>query len=202
MITDLASLISGLLTGDGAPAQIPINDASCFVVIVFGDDKAPHHLGANENIAISDTAAVGRFSGRELLERLEAILGREGRSGAPSVERLGYTFAGFRLDVTVRQLHTPAGEVLTLTESEVLILRALLDRPHNVVSREELMLLLHGDGCESSGRSVDIHISRLRRKLQEHHCRIEIKTRRGVGYLLDSDVVVEQPGRSGGRSAA
>ena len=73
----------------------------------------------------------------------------------------------------------------------LVLLTALLNKAQEVVSREELTLLLKGDEPDISGRSVDLHISRLRRKIQDQAEGEIIRTCRGVGYMLDARVVNE-----------
>ena len=58
-------------------------------------------------------------------------------------------------------------------------------------SREDLIALLRSDEAEEMGRAVDLHISRLRRKIQDQTDRELIRTYRGMGYMLDAKVTVE-----------
>jgi two-component system OmpR family response regulator len=123
---------------------------------------------------------------RELLARVRALLRRR-PPGASNRKRTTYSFAGFQLDLAAHKMQAPNGVTLLLTRSELALLAALLNKAQHVVSREELVLLLKGDEPDISGRSVDLHISRLRRKIQDQAGEI-IRTCRGVGYMLDARV--------------
>jgi two-component system OmpR family response regulator len=124
---------------------------------------------------------------RELLARVRALLRRR-RPGASNHKRTTYAFAGFQLDLAARKLQAPSGVSLLLTRSEIALLTALLNKAQQVVSREELTVLLKGDEPDISGRSVDLHISRLRRKIQDQADGEIIRTYRGIGYMLDARV--------------
>jgi two-component system OmpR family response regulator len=124
---------------------------------------------------------------RELLARVKALLRRRA-PGVSNQKRGRYRFAGFVLDLAARRLQAPNGMILLLTRSELALLTALLNKAQEVVSREELTVLLKGDEPDISGRSVDLHISRLRRKIQDQADSEIIRTYRGVGYMLDARV--------------
>jgi two-component system, OmpR family, response regulator len=124
---------------------------------------------------------------RELLARVKALLRRRS-PGASNEKRTSYRFAGFQLDLAARKLQAPNGTVLLLTRSELALLTALINKAQTVVSREELMVLVRGDEPDVSGRSIDLHISRLRRKIQDQAEGEIIRTYRGVGYMLDARI--------------
>ena len=138
----------------------------------------------------ADDYVVKPIPPRELLARVKALLRRR-VPGASNGKRTVYRFGGFHLDLSARKLQAPDGAALLLTRSELSLLSALLDRAREVVSREDLSALLKGDEPDISGRSVDLHISRLRRKLQDHTEGEIIRTYRGVGYMVDARVINE-----------
>jgi two-component system OmpR family response regulator len=138
----------------------------------------------------ADDYVVKPIAPRELLARVKALLRRK-PEGSSTLKRNIYSFAGFRLDMSAHQLRAPSGMILLLTRSELAILAALLDRPQQVVSREELITLMRGEEPDVMGRAVDLHISRLRRKIQDQAASEIIRTYRGVGYLLDARVHAE-----------
>jgi DNA-binding response OmpR family regulator len=123
------------------------------------------------------------FSSRELLARIRAQVRRiRGRVGPASV---GLVRAGpIAIEVGARRVHL-RGEDLTLTTYEFDLLRVLAERPGRVLTREQLVELVRGSADEAFERSIDLHVSHLRRKLGDDpkHPRL-IKTVRGVGYLL------------------
>ncbi len=138
----------------------------------------------------ADDYVVKPIPPRELLARVKALLRRK-PAGSAAPKRNIYDFAGFRLDLAARQLRAPNGMILMLTRSELAILAMLLDRAQKVVPREDLITLLRSDEPDGLGRAVDLHISRLRRKIQDQTDQEIIRTYRGVGYLLDALVVAE-----------
>lgn len=121
------------------------------------------------------------FSPRELLARLRAVVRRaRGEAGPPS--RL-IVRGDLELDPGSLSARL-AGVPLDLTPYEFALLSALAGNAGRVLSRERLMDLARPDGEEVFDRAVDVHISRLRKKLgddPQHPCRI--KTVRGAGYL-------------------
>jgi two-component system OmpR family response regulator len=126
---------------------------------------------------------------RELLARIRALLRRrEEGTGERISGQLTYGFAGFSLGVSRRQLKAPNGVVVLLTAGEFALLSAFLQRPNQVLTRDELLEAAHGADTEVFDRAVDVQISRLRRKL--HACTDQelIATLRGVGYMLRAEV--------------
>jgi len=138
----------------------------------------------------ADDYVVKPIPPRELLARVKALLRR--RSGETrDALRAVYSFAGFRLDLAARQLTAPNGTLLLLTRGELSILSALLDQAQTVVPREELLRLMRGEEPAFVGRGIDLHISRLRRKIEAQTDQALIKTYRGVGYVLDARVSLQ-----------
>lgn len=113
----------------------------------------------------------------ELIARLRIRVGR-----APDAQR---TFAGASVDGSARTV-TVAGARVGLTRGELDILLYLMDRPDRAVPRDTLVEQALG-GEESTGRAVDIHVSRLRKKLGPEAAAY-IVTVRGIGYRFASEV--------------
>ena len=87
-----------------------------------------------------------------------------------------------------RELRAPNGASILLTAGEFSLLRAFLDNPQRILTRDQLLDIARGAESEVFDRAVDVQISRLRRKL---HAGVEteiIKTVRGAGYLFDAKV--------------
>ena len=124
------------------------------------------------------------FNPRELLARIQAVLRRT--EASPEVD--GTLRAGpLSVDVDRRAV-TLNGDRLTLTTTEFEILRTLVANAGRVIPRERLMELARGEEWAAFDRSVDVHISHLRRKLGDDSRQpVFIKTVRGVGYTMPRD---------------
>jgi two-component system OmpR family response regulator len=94
-------------------------------------------------------------------------------------------FEGWRLDLARRQLFTPEGTSKALTSGEFNILSIFCLNPRKVLSREDLLELLHGRAAGVFDRSIDVQISRLRRKIETNLKDPSfIKTVRHGGYFF------------------
>lgn len=127
------------------------------------------------------------FNPRELLARMRAVLRRNtvAAGAPPAVLRV----ADLELDSGARKV-LKAGAKVDLTDVEFGLLEALMQSPGKVVNREDLSQAVLGRAFDPFDRSLDMHVSRLRRKLS-HAGSDEnlVKTVRGAGYQLvvDSD---------------
>jgi two-component system OmpR family response regulator len=122
------------------------------------------------------------FSTRELLARIRAQARRaHGRTG-PRSERIEL---GQLVVDTGAMNASMGGKPVVLTTLEFAVLRALAERAGRVLSREQLLQLVHASGDEAFDRSIDVHVSRLRQKLGDdpRNPRL-VKRVRGVGYML------------------
>jgi two-component system OmpR family response regulator len=129
------------------------------------------------------------FNPRELVARIRAVLRRlSPRDAAPAAPAMRLRFNGFVADPTSRQLWDPEGEEIVLTGAEFDLLLALLERPGRMLSREQLLDITHGRASAGFDRSVDVLISRLRRKLGDAGNFQIIKTLRNGGYQLAARV--------------
>jgi two-component system, OmpR family, response regulator len=100
------------------------------------------------------------------------------------IERL-YTFAGWTLDETVRDLVGPAGQRVDLTSSEFDLVIAFLRQPGQPLSRAALLGVLRGRQWTYFDRSIDTLVARLRKKLDDGSDRPPlIRSVRGVGYVF------------------
>jgi len=131
------------------------------------------------------------FNPRELLARIRAVLRRVGEGAEATREGAArsHGFAGFRLDVLGRRLTSPEGAEITLTGAEFDLLLVMVERSGRVLSRDRLLDLTQGRAAGPFERSIDILISRIRRKMERdpHHPEI-IKTVRSGGYMFTADV--------------
>jgi len=135
------------------------------------------------------------FSSRELLARIRAVLRRvamlpDNRAVAKSS---GLMFEGWRLDPGMRQLHSPDGARVVLTSGEFDLLVAFCQHPQRVLTRDQLLDLTHGRAAKAFDRSIDIRVSRLRRKIEvDPKAPKIITTVRTGGYLFAAEVAAAQ----------
>ena len=134
---------------------------------------------------------------RELLARIRTVLRRfsapaatatalPSNAGASSVEG-GTTigFAGWRLDLLARELHDPSNAVVALSDGEFRLLRAFIEHPRRVLTRDQLLDFAGGAESDSYDRAIDVQVSRLRRKLAFGRERTDlIRTVRSEGYMF------------------
>lgn len=133
------------------------------------------------------------FSTRELLARVRAVLRRAAMPAPGSAAGTGrvFEFAGWRLDVTRRQLHSPANALVDLRTAEFDLLLALVERPKHVLTRDQLLDLARGRAANAFDRSIDVHISRLRHRMEiDPKEPLLIKTVRGGGYVFTAEVTL------------
>jgi len=143
----------------------------------------------------ADDYMVKPFNPRELLARAKAVLRRTHALPPDTGERRprGYRFAGWRLDVPGRVLTSPDEALMTLSTGEFDLLLAFVEHPQRVLSREQLLDLARGRASVLFDRSMDVQVSRLRRKLEpDPQMPTLIKTVRGGGYLFTPDVGVAE----------
>ncbi len=94
-------------------------------------------------------------------------------------------FAGWVLDTAGRQLRTETGQTVHLTQAEFRLLELMASHPRQVITRDQLMGAAAGRPWAPLDRSVDVHISNLRRKLGPDPRQPSlIRTVRGAGYML------------------
>ena len=132
------------------------------------------------------------FSPAELLARIKALLRRTRMVGAglPSAKKRVLEFEGWRLDILRRDLRNPAGVIIDLSAGEFDLLLAFLEAPQRVLSREQLLDAARNKASTAFDRSIDVQISRLRRKIgAPKDTEGFIKTVRGSGYLFVASVV-------------
>ena len=131
------------------------------------------------------------FSPRELLARIKAVLRRVNENGglvrAPDTE--SYGFGPWVLKSGERELVDQDSVATPLSTGEYNLLHALVTHPRRVLSREQLLDLSQGRELAAFERSIDNHISRLRKKIEENPSDPKlIKTVWGGGYTLATDV--------------
>ncbi|HMC34581.1 MAG TPA: response regulator transcription factor [Myxococcales bacterium] len=147
------------------------------MVTARGDDAdkiVGLELGADDYLAKP-------FNPRELLARIRAVL----RRAPADAETPVFESGGLRIDFSAREVRVD-GLRQSLTAHEYDLLSALARNAGRVLSRDQLLELVKGeDADEAFDRSIDVHVSRLRQKIEPdpRHPRY-VKTVRGAGYLL------------------
>jgi len=129
-------------------------------------------------------------SPRELLARIRSVL-RRTRSTATSQSQRAriLVFERWQLDLARRRLRSPDGFIVDLSPTEFELLAAFAEHPQQVLSRDQLLDLAHGRGAAPFDRTIDIQVSRLRRKIEPDPKSPElITTVRGGGYLFTPSV--------------
>jgi two-component system OmpR family response regulator len=130
------------------------------------------------------------FNPRELVARMRAVLRRSAGDAKPRQQGSSYGFAGFLADAQARTVSAPDGSPIELTGAEFELLRVFLDRPGRVLSREQLLGHTQGREAGPLDRSIDVLMSRLRRKLGSATGTELFKTVRNGGYQLVAAVEV------------
>ncbi len=141
----------------------------------------------------ADDYVMKPFDPRELLARVRSLVRRlPGAVSGGAGGSLGreVRFGRCTLNLDARKVYAMSGEEIAVTAMEFDLLQAFAQRPGRVLSRDQLLDLAHGRDAEAFDRSIDIRISRLRRKVEEDPSRPQvIRTVRGSGYIFE-------PGRS------
>jgi len=134
------------------------------------------------------------FHLRELLARVKSVLRRvsarsqEKQSQSP---RSKARFAGWNLDLSTRELLSPAGSEVRLTTGEFDLLAAFVNNANQVLSRDRLLDLARNREAGPFDRTIDVQVGRLRRKLEDDPQKPTIiKTVRGTGYIFTPIVEV------------
>ncbi|WP_234053540.1 MULTISPECIES: response regulator [unclassified Xanthobacter] len=133
------------------------------------------------------------FNPRELVARIRAVLRRVAPSGGEQQSMpASFRFAGFRAEPDLRRVTAEDGSEVTLTGAEFDLLMAFLERPGRILSRDQLLDITKGREAGPFDRSVDVLVSRLRRKLGDQGNYQILKTLRNGGYQLAVRVETEE----------
>lgn len=125
------------------------------------------------------------FNSRELVARVRAVLRRSSIDGMTDDRRRIYCFDGWKLNSVTRQIFNPAGLRVATTSAEFDLLLAFCQNPSRILSRDKLLQLTRNGLAGPIERSIDVHVSRIRQKV-EHDPRDPtlIKTVRLGGYIF------------------
>ncbi|PVB62472.1 response regulator transcription factor [Labrenzia sp. 011] len=134
----------------------------------------------------ADDYVVKPFDPREVVARIRSILRRAAGRTQPAAGAEQARFEGWIYQPSSHLLTSPEGEEAFLSTGEATLLEALLRAPRRVLTRD--YLLEHGGRDESLDRSIDVRISRIRKKLTRKNEPAHIRTIYGSGYMLACDV--------------
>jgi two-component system, OmpR family, response regulator len=186
---ELTILDLGLPDMDGLQVLRELQEQHpCAALILTGRDGLTDRVLGLELGA--DDYLVKPFEPRELVARVRSILRRYQKAAAS--EPSGYAgvrFSGWHFDIGRLSLSAEDGREVSLSAAEAALLQTLLKRPNKILTREQLI----GErDLDPFDRSIDVRISRLRRKLEDDPQDPKIiKTIYGAGYLLCATVVWE-----------
>jgi two-component system OmpR family response regulator len=132
------------------------------------------------------------FSQRELLARIKIVLRRAGETmdlHLPNGADGTFIFEGWKLRTGERELRNPEGVMVPISTVDFYLLTVFLRHPKSVLDRDKLLELAHGMQPNIFDRTIDIQVSRLRRKIEPDAKNPHfIKTVRGEGYAWATDV--------------
>lgn len=187
---DLCILDLGLPDIDGMELIDRIREHSAVpIIILSGRGHSSDRILALESGA--DDYVVKPFEPREIVARVRSVLRRmQSAASSSGTGRRDATarFSGWRFDPASHQLTAPDGGTAFLSTAESVLLTALLNAPNRVLSRD---YLLDNEGRDSAAmdRSIDVRISRLRKKLRDDQAEpLLIRTVYGSGYMLTAKV--------------
>ena len=178
---DAIVLDLGLPDGDGMDIlkQLRARKSSTPVLILTARDGVEDRVKGLDGGA--DDYLLKPFAMAELIARIRALLRRPG--GALG---LTLTAGNVSFDTAAREVRV-GDNVISVSRREMGVLEQLMRRYGRVVPKDVLEDKLYGFGEEVTSNSVEVHISRLRKRLSKAHADISVHTLRGVGYLLSED---------------
>jgi len=164
------------------------NEMEVAIIMVSGAGEAVDRIVGLEVGA--DDYVSKPFDPRELLARIKSV----SRRYQPQIKSTPdqnkdpdetMVFAGYRLNLATHQLNDPDGNEVPLTSMEFDLLRVFAERPNRVLTRDQLLQLTQNRDWDPYDRSIDIRITRIRRKLESNPNKPKIiKTIRGSGYMF------------------
>jgi len=132
------------------------------------------------------------FNPRELLARVKAVLRRSNDNGGGEQRSVGHRLVSFetwQLNTAKRELRSNANVMTSLTAGEYELLLAFIDNPQRVLNRDQLLDITRGRAAGPFDRSIDVQLSRLRKKIEPNPKEPTIiKTVRNGGYIFTPDL--------------
>lgn len=199
---DLCIVDLGLPDMDGLSLTREIKSRSNIgIVILSGRGETTERIIGLEVGA--DDYLAKPFEPRELLARVRSVIRRTQatvpaqEAAAPKVtqnlehvhEGGAYDFDGWKVDLSSLEIIGPDGAQPKLSSTEFTLLQAFMDHPNRILSRDQLLDLVHGDNTPAFDRSIDVQITRLRKKIENDPKTPKfIKTVRNRGYIFTAKV--------------
>ncbi len=176
---DLAILDLGLPDGDGLEllAQLRRNGVDTPVLILTARDGVEDRIRGLDSGA--DDYLAKPFALGELEARVRALARRRGAAAQlQSIGRLVF-------DAGIRSVRLDDGTVLELTARELALIEVLMQQPGRVVSKQRLFDAVYNWEADASLSVIEVHLSRLRRKLTDAGAGVGIRMLRGLGYRIE-----------------
>lgn len=163
------------------------NPLTADVPIIFAtardtEDDTVHGLGIG-----GDDYIAKPFSVREVVSRVGAVLRRASGRKPKDEEEKSLSFKTLKIDLVSKSV-TVDGERVEMTRTEMEILRMLMSHPSTVFSRDEILREVWPEEVIVLGRTVDVNITRLRKKTGRYGACIA--TRHGYGYYFDENAEI------------
>lgn len=186
---DLVVLDLGLPDVDGLTLTRSLKErTNASVVILSGRGETTEKIIGLE---IGADDYMGKpFEPRELLARVRSVLRRKKAATGDGEKQLSnLVFEGWKLDVLIRTLTAPSGDLVSMSSGEFNLLKAFAVHPNRVLSRDQLLDFTHELDTPAFDRSVDVQIARLRKKIEpDPQNPTFIKTVRNAGYIFAAKV--------------
>jgi two-component system phosphate regulon response regulator PhoB len=157
--------------------RAPATRSTPVIMLTARGEEGDRVRGLNSG---ADDYVVKPFSLSELIARLRAVI----RRAQPSASEQILRYADVTMDLVAHRV-TRAGKPIHLGPTEFRLLRHFLQQPRRVFSREQLLDQVWSQDAEIELRTVDVHIRRLRKALNEAGTGDLLRTVRSVGYALD-----------------
>jgi DNA-binding response OmpR family regulator len=165
--------------------RIRAGDALPILMLTAKSDEIDRVVGLEIG---ADDYLVKPFAPRELLARVRAVL-RRGSIQPPAPPARCFAFDRFVIDCDARRVADESGSVLVLTSAEFDLLACFVQRPRRVLTRDQILDWTRGRGADPFDRTVDMLVSRLRKKLEVASPQSDlISTVRNSGYLFTPQV--------------
>ena len=178
-ISSTGMLITGVV-GRSAPASFRHRATVPTIMLTARGEETDRIRGLETG---ADDYVTKPFSPAELVARVAAVLRRSGKYGTGNV----LEFGGIEMDLVAHRVRRD-GQGISLGPTEYRLLRQFLEKPKRVFSREQLLASVWPHSEDIEERTVDVHIRRLRKALNEGGRTDLIRTVRSAGYSLDPEL--------------